>query len=184
MSMRRRLWARIGGGDDREAATGVYRGVVAEARRRDLYADFGVPDNLDGRFEMLALHLFLVLHRLRAEADGRCNRIAQLLVDLFIDDLDTNLREMGAGDLGVGRRVKRMAAGFHGRVAAYDAGINGDGVSLEAAIRRNVYGTVTPLPAQVAAMAAHMRELAGRLARLPVASVLGNGAVLGASGDR
>jgi cytochrome b pre-mRNA-processing protein 3 len=104
----------------------AYRRIVAQARRSEFYAGGGVPDSLDGRFEMLALHLFLVLHRLKREGeDPACVALAQALADRMVADLDANLREMGAGDLGVGRRVKRMAGTAYGRIVAHEAGIDG-----------------------------------------------------------
>ncbi len=115
----------------------VYRRIVAQARRPEFYVGGGVPDSLDGRFEMLALHLFLVLHRLKRERDEpACAALAQALADRMAADLDANLREMGAGDLGVGRRVKRMARTLYGRIAAYEAGIDGGEAKLRQAIRR------------------------------------------------
>jgi len=161
--------------DDRSEE--LYGRIVAQARRPEFYAGGGVPDSLDGRFEMLALHLFLVLHRLQRErADPACATLAQALVDRVAADLDANLREMGAGDLGVGRRVKRMAGALYGRIAAYEAGIDAGEEDLQAAIRRNLFGTVEADDNQVAAMARYL--LAGRalLARCP-ATVLVRGAI-------
>ena len=121
----------------------LYKIVVAQARNPGFYRDCAVPDTLDGRFEMIALHLFLVLHRLKG-GDPATAAAAQDLHDLFFADMDQSLREMGAGDLGVGKRVKQMAKGFYGRIAAYEAGLEGDGDALEQALRRNLYGTTDP----------------------------------------
>ena len=141
--------------DDRSEE--VYRRIVAQARRPEFYAGGGVPDSLDGRFEMLALHLFLVLHRLQRErGDPACVALAQALADRVAADFDANLREMGAGDLGVGRKVKHMAAALYGRIAAYEAGIDGGEAVLRQALRRNLFGTVEPDEGQVAAMARYV----------------------------
>ena len=103
----------------RDSARLLYAAVVARAREPVFYTRFRVPDSLDGRFDMIALHAFLVLRRLKEEgADGAA--LGQALFDVIFSDMDRSLREMGAGDLGVGRRVKRMARGFYGRIAAYD----------------------------------------------------------------
>ena len=135
----------------------VYRRIVAQARRPEFYAGGGVPDSLDGRFEMLALHLFLVLHRLKRErGEPACAALAQALADRMAADLDANLREMGAGDLGVGRKVKRMAGALYGRIAAYEAGIDGGEAVLRQALRRNLFGTVEPDEDEVAAMARYV----------------------------
>jgi cytochrome b pre-mRNA-processing protein 3 len=155
----------------------VYRRIVAQARQPAFYAGGGVPDSLDGRFEMLALHLFLVLHRLQRErADAACAALAQALVDRAAADLDANLREMGAGDLGVGRRVKRMAGALYGRMAAYGAGIDGGEAELRQALRRNLFATAEPSDGEVAAMAHYVLAAHGLLAGHP-ATELVRGAV-------
>jgi len=122
-------------------AASLYRSVVAQARQPVFYADFGVPDSVDGRFELLALHMFFVLHRLKS-GDAAAAELAQVLFDTMFGDMDQTLREMGAGDLGVGKRVRAMAEGLYGRMAAYEAGLAGDDATLAAALRRNLYGTV------------------------------------------
>jgi cytochrome b pre-mRNA-processing protein 3 len=158
-------------------AVGIYRRIVAQARRPEFYAVGGVPDSLDGRFEMLALHLFLVLHRLQQErGDPACAALAQELADLMVADLDANLREMGAGDLGVGRRVKRMAGTIYGRIAAYEAGIAGGEPALRQAIRRNLFATVEASEGQVAAAARYVLAGHGLLAGCSAAE-LARGAV-------
>lgn len=140
-----------------EAATALYEAVVAQARQPAFYLRCGLPDSLDGRFEMIALHSFIVLRRLRALGEA-ADEVAQIFVDTLVLDLDRSLREMGVGDLGVGKRVKRMAAGFHGRITAYDQGLASGPEELEAALRRNVFGTTSPEPWQVSAMAAYLRR--------------------------
>jgi cytochrome b pre-mRNA-processing protein 3 len=127
----------------------LHRAIVAQARQPVFYASLGVPDTLDGRFELIALHGFLVMHRLKSDEAGTA--LAREVAEEIFRDLDASLREMGAGDLGVGRRVKKMGEAFYGRIAAYDAAL-ADGAAMEAALRRNLYGTVTPSPAALAAM--------------------------------
>ncbi len=150
----------------------LYEGVVAQARHPEFYRDCGVPDTVDGRFELIALHAFLVLHRLKADpADTEA--LGQALFDIMFQDMDQSLRELGAGDLGVGLRVKRMAQGLYGRIAAYEAGLSGpaadqgadQGAKLEAALRRNLFGTVTPEPEQVRAMAGYLRRAVDALSQ-------------------
>jgi cytochrome b pre-mRNA-processing protein 3 len=142
----------------RKEAEATYAAVVAQARRPEFYAQLGVPDTLDGRFELVALHTFLILRRLKSQGEGGAG---QALVDLFIQDMDASLRELGAGDLGVGRKVKAMAQAFYGRIAAYDAGLADGAESLEAALRRNLYGTAAepgPPAAILAALAGYVRR--------------------------
>jgi len=168
------------------AAVGaLYERIVAQARQPEFFAELGVPDSVDGRFETLALHAFLVLGRLKAEPAEDASDLAQALFDMFFADMDRSLREMGASDLGVGRRVKAMAQGLYGRIHAYERGLmEGDAV-LEPALRRNLYGTVAePRAADLTSMARYLRcqhralaarpvsELhAGHIAFLPVAQV-------------
>jgi cytochrome b pre-mRNA-processing protein 3 len=144
------------------AAATLYASMVTQARHPDFYTVGGVPDSIDGRFEMVALHGYLVLRRLRG-AGGQAERLSQALVDAFFADMDASLREMGAGDLGVGKRVKRMATAFYGRLAAYEAG-EGAG-DLAEALRRNLFGTVVPRPSQVAAMVAYVEAARAALAK-------------------
>ncbi len=163
-------------GPQEARARALYEGVVAQARQVGFYRDCGVPDTVDGRFELIALHVFLVLHRLKADpADTEA--LGQALFDVMFQDMDQSLRELGAGDLGVGRRVKSMAQGLYGRIAAYEAGLNGPApgqeagpeagpeAELEAALRRNLFGTVTPEPEQLRTMAAYLRGAVDALAR-------------------
>lgn len=104
-------------------AIGLYRAIVIQARQTVFYSVHGVPDSVDGRYEMIALHVFLVLQQLKASGEGG---LAQDLFDTMFADMDQSLREMGAGDLGVGRRVRAMAEGLYGRIAAYEAGLAGN----------------------------------------------------------
>lgn len=121
----------------------LYAATVQAARDPRFYADWAVPDTLDGRFEMITLHLALVLKRLKQEEKAK--QLAQELVDLFILDMDNSLREMGAGDMGVSTRIKTMAQGFYGRLQAYDTALDGEN-TLRDPLIRNVYGTVSVPP--------------------------------------
>jgi cytochrome b pre-mRNA-processing protein 3 len=153
-------------------ARSLYLAVVQQARQAGFYRDLGVPDSVDGRFDMIALHAFLVMRRLGAEGEaGRL--LAQALAEAFVEDMDRSLREMGAGDLGVGKRVQAMAAGFYGRLAAYDAALAASEAALAVALRRNLYGTVAgPDAAWLAAMSAYVRREAAALAARPGADLL------------
>jgi cytochrome b pre-mRNA-processing protein 3 len=139
----------------REAAYRLYGRIVEAARRPEFFAQRGVPDTLDGRFELIALHASLVFRRLAA--DSRARDFSQELFDAMFADLDRALREMGAGDLGVGKHVKRMVSGFYGRARAYERALGG-AEKLEPALRRNLYGTTEPKEGDVAAVAAWMHS--------------------------
>ena len=97
----------------------AYLSIVKQARRPELYATGGAPDNFDGRFDMMALHVHLILRRVRALGMGR-SEIGQDLFDLFFRDMDQALREAGVGDMGVGKKVQKMVEAFYGRATAYD----------------------------------------------------------------
>jgi cytochrome b pre-mRNA-processing protein 3 len=155
-----------------DAAHALYGAAVARAREPVFYAELGVPDTLEGRFEMISIHVFLVLHRLKQEAGAGepGGPLGQALFDLMFADMDRNLREMGAGDLGVGRRVKTMAAAFYGRVRAYDGGLDAGEEVLAKAVRRNVFNGAGS-DAAAKAIARDMAVSAVRLAALPIAAV-------------
>jgi cytochrome b pre-mRNA-processing protein 3 len=109
--------------------------IVAQARRPDFYQRFGVPDTVNGRFDMVVLHLWMVLRRLRAMGDSDT---AQAVFDRFCSDMDGNLREMGVGDLAVPKRMMKYGEAFYGRSRAYDEAVAAGGASLAAALARNV----------------------------------------------
>lgn len=149
-----------------DAARTLYGHAVKQSRRPEFYTNLGVPDTLDGRFDMVALHVFLLLHRLRCEG-AVTRRLAQCLFDTMFNDMDYNLRELGVGDLGVGRRVKSMAKALYGRIAAYEAGLAADDEALAAALARNLFRNREVLPPQLGAFCLYLRREAAGLAREP-----------------
>jgi cytochrome b pre-mRNA-processing protein 3 len=155
----------------REAAALAYARVVEQARRPGFFIDGGVPDAVDGRFELICLHAFLYLHRLKRE-QPQAAPLGQRFFDTMFLDFDRSLREMGTGDLSVGREVKRMAEAFYGRVDAYERGLAGDDSVLQPALARNLYGTAPANPARLAAMAAYVRREAAQLRRQGTAELL------------
>jgi cytochrome b pre-mRNA-processing protein 3 len=155
----------------REAAERAYRRVVEQARHPAFYTDFAVPDTLDGRFELVCLHAFLYLHRLRWQGP-EAQLIGQRFFDAMFADFDRSLREVGVGDLSVGKHIKRMAQGFYGRMSAYQEGLRGDPCVLAAALRRNVFGAVAGRAPMAAALAAYTRAAAEDLRRQPTARLL------------
>ncbi len=155
----------------REAALKLHAALATQARNPAFFATHGVPDTLDGRFDCLALHAFLVLDRLKAEEGQEAASLAQHLVDAFVEDMDRSVRELGVGDMGVARRVKQMAQALYGRSAVYSAALNdSDPAALDEALRRNLFGTVEAPPADgIAAVARYMREARGTLAATALA---------------
>jgi cytochrome b pre-mRNA-processing protein 3 len=154
-----------------EPARRLYLTVVEQARRPEFYRDHGVPDTVDGRFDLIALHAFMVLHRLQRDHPDSAD-LAQALFDIMFLDMDQSLREMGVGDLGVGRRIKDMVRGLYGRVAAYQEGLAAPGRGLQAALGRNLYGTVEADPAWLDDMAAYVRREVEALARQSLESLM------------
>lgn len=167
--MRLARWFARSRPEERSAAA-LYQALVEHARSPAFYAWQGVPDTVDGRFDLIALHAFLVLHRL-ADAPAETRDLGQALFDRLFADMDRNLREMGAGDLGVGKRVRAMAEAFLGRIAAYRAGLEADDTTLRDALRRNLYGTLPEAPPGLTAMTAYVRQASAHLAGQDLAAI-------------
>lgn len=148
---------------DDATAHRLYVVLAAQARLPAFYSKCGIPDTLDGRFDMLTLHMFLVLRRLSGpEIGGALAGLAQQLFDVMFGDMDQSLREMGVGDLTVGKRIRAMSEAFYGRVEAYEAGLQAtDGnATLVLALERNLYRGNPPVRAILDDMASYMRTTA------------------------
>jgi cytochrome b pre-mRNA-processing protein 3 len=118
----------------------LYGVIVAQARLPSFYARYGVPDTVDGRFDMIVLHLFLLVGRMVGES-APAGALGPALFNRFCVDLDHNLREMGVGDLTVPRRMKSYAEAFYGRSEVYRKALAArDRAALSAALARNVFG--------------------------------------------
>ncbi len=141
-----------------------------QARQPRFYTDYCVPDTVDGRFEMVTLHAFLVLRRLKGATESSSNA-AQDLFDLMFEDMDVSLREMGAGDMGVGKRVKAMVQAFYGRIASYEAGLAGAQRTLEAALLRNVYATAQEGQENAAELARYLRTQTAHMDSVEISDV-------------
>lgn len=138
----------------------LYGAIVAQARSVTFYADYRVPDTVEGRFDLIVLHLVLLLNRLGRRADAA--RLGQELFDAFCRDLDANLREMGVGDLAVPKRMQAFAEAFYGRQAAYLAALDAaDQRVFETALARNIFAAGNDTGA--AQLACYAREAVTRL---------------------
>ena len=154
-----------------QPAERIYQSVLAASRQPELYIEFDVPDNLDSRFDMLCLHISLVMLRLRLLPDDIQKPLNQSLFDRFFADMDFTLREMGVGDLGVGKRVRKMSEAFMGRLTAYDEALAGDDKeALSLAVARNLRRAETSCAADQR-MAAYMINKHQQLACLSDASL-------------
>ncbi len=147
----------------REEAHALYLQVVEQARTPAFYTDFGVADTVDGRFDMVTLHMFLLQHRLKHEA-APAAELAEALMTVMASDMDRSLREMGVGDYSVGKRLKQMMGAFYGRAAAYENGLEAGGAELTMAVSRNVFREAGPASDACRGLATYIREQADQLA--------------------
>ncbi|HEY3695663.1 ubiquinol-cytochrome C chaperone family protein [Phenylobacterium sp.] len=122
------------------AGRALYAAVVSRSRRTELYDDLGVPDTVEGRFEAYTLHVVLLLDRLRGQGPHAVE-ISQALFDTYVKALDDALREMGVGDLSVGRKMRKLGEAFYGRVKSYESAFAAlpDAGELEALLKRTAY---------------------------------------------
>jgi cytochrome b pre-mRNA-processing protein 3 len=153
-----------------DAVYAVYSSIVAQSRQPRFYADWGVPDTVTGRFDMICLHLALVFRRLREEARTTAD-FSQALFDLFFRDMDRSLREMGASDLAVPKKIKKMSNVFYGLLANLNEALyGGDPAIVEAVLVRNIFeGEASP---GAAPLAAYLIAEAQSLAARPVAHII------------
>jgi cytochrome b pre-mRNA-processing protein 3 len=150
----------------------VYAALVAQSRQPRFYAEWGVPDTVTGRFDMVSLHMALLFRRLRSEKAAKA--FSQQLFDLFFLDMDRSLREMGAGDLAVPKKIRNMGNLFYGLLAKLDEALSsGEPAAVEAVLRRNVYVSApdgAPRP-----LADYLIGESKRLAAVPVERILAGG---------
>ncbi|KQM22505.1 ubiquinol-cytochrome C chaperone [Sphingomonas sp. Leaf24] len=149
-------------------AASLYDAVVARGRQPAWYLDGQVPDTLDGRFDMIAAILSMVMLRLEGEGAGAAP--AASLAECFVDDMDGQLRQIGFGDMVVGKHIGRMMAMLGGRIGAYRDGLV-DG-TFESALVRNLYRGVEPDAHALVYVAAHLRRLRAALDAVSVDDLL------------
>lgn len=152
----------------------VYAEIVAQARQEALYTALGVPDTLEGRYEMVMLHAFLLMEQLKQGGEEE-SAFAQAVFDEMFRDMDHNLREIGVADVRVGKHIRRMAEMFYGRAEAYGAAVAEPEeralAALEAALTRNVHpGAEEPHP--VGGLARYVLRQRHALAAQPLAAIL------------
>ncbi len=152
-------------------AHALHERLIEQARQPHFYAALGVPDTMLGRYEMVCLHAYLVLTRLKHEGSSG-KRTAQTLHDIIFADFDVALREAGLGDMGIGKRIKKLARNLHGRISAYASGVSANDSELAAALRRNMYASAEPDEAQVAGMVAYVRAARHEIDACPAETLL------------
>jgi cytochrome b pre-mRNA-processing protein 3 len=154
-----------------ETARTLYAETIHAARRTAFYREMDVPDTAEGRFELLALMAFLVLRRLKTEAAAK--DVSQAYFDVMFDDIDSNLRELGVGDISVGKKVKKLAESFYGRIKAYEEALAAaDDDLLCQALLRFPYRNTEPAMSKVRCLAAQVRAEAAHLAPQDTATML------------
>lgn len=148
----------------------LYGAVVAQARGPLFYGGYGVPDTVEGRFDMILLHVYLVWRRLSHDEPGR--EVAQDVFDLFFRDMDESMRELGVGDLSVPKKVRAMGEAFYGRSGAYDAALNDPAdEALAAALGRNIFGKAEGEQAAAMRLARYVRAADRALAKQPAEDI-------------
>jgi cytochrome b pre-mRNA-processing protein 3 len=146
----------------------IYGMIVAQAREPLFYQSLGVPDTVNGRFDMVLLHLWIVLRQFRWVADDSG---AQTLFDRFCSDMDHNLRELGTGDLAVPKRMQEFGQAFYGRSAAYDLALTAGEEPLAQALCKNIFNGQQIAMARL--LAAYVKQALAVLAPLDAAALSG-----------
>lgn len=170
MSILSRLFTRQSG---RDALVPLYSSIVEAARDPAWYLDGGVADTVDGRFDMVAALVSLTLVRLEREGKSGADQ-SVLLTEIFIDDMDGQLRQIGVGDVVVGKHIGKMMSALGGRLSTYRGAIAGN-ESWEEALARNLYRGNPPAPPALAFSAARMRALVSELDALDAAVLVADG---------
>ena len=151
-----------------EAVYAVYSAIVAQSRQPRFYAEWGIPDTVTGRFDMISLHMALLFRRLRREG-AETTQFSQAVLDLFFKDMDRSLREMGAGDLAVPKKIQKMGNIFFGLMTSLNQAMDRDDrPGVEAVLVRNVFADATP---HAAALAEYLFAEAAQLAAQPAAAI-------------
>lgn len=152
------------------AARRLYNATVTQARTVAFYEQWAVPDTVTGRFDMISLHAYLIMRRLMAEPAAKA--FSEAYCGMIFTDMDRNLREMGVGDLSVGKKVKKLAEGFYGRATAYESAMNDGPEPMTVVLRRNIYGGEDPGDSVLAAMSGYVRVSADSLAKQALPDIM------------
>ncbi|WP_404426784.1 ubiquinol-cytochrome C chaperone family protein [Thalassospira australica] len=145
------------------AAFALYAKMVGQAREPAFYARLGVADTMEGRFDLILVHAFILFRRLKKDNDSR--DLAQKIFDVMFSDLDQNMREMGIGDVGILKRIRKMSESYHGRIVAYEEGVQSGAIELAAALNRNLYADTEVSDAQLMAMVGYINDALASLDR-------------------
>ena len=136
----------------------IYQAIVRQSREVQFYTKFGVPDTPTGRFELISLHSFVFMKRLKV-LGGEAGALSQALFDYMFADIDINLREMGVGDIGVGKKIKSLAAAYYGRIKSYETALKKGESAIKESLTRNLYCDEEPTERQLSAMTVYILAL-------------------------
>ena len=154
-------------------ATQLYGAVVAQARQPAFYTDLGVPDTVDGRFDVLIMHVTVLMRRLRQIEGGAGEALGQDVLTALFADMDMNLREMGIGDMSVGKHVKKMAKAFYGRAEVLEGALDGrEGTDVKASLKDLVLRNVEPTEHQLDRLKTYLSDLDQVWSELPDERIL------------
>ena len=153
--------------DQEKCAIQLYAAIVAQARQPEFYMSYTIPDDINGRFEMIVLHTYMLCHRLKDE-DEASRDLGQAVFDRFFQDMDHSLRERGIGDLSVPKKIKKMAQAFYGRVDAYDEAREAGRDELVEALCRNFFPEDEDQRPEVQSLADYVYESTEKLSTMSV----------------
>ena len=157
---------------EKKIAHKLYKTIVRQARQPVFYESCGVADTFDGRFDLISLHMILIIRRMKSDID-QSRKLSQALFDYMFDDIDLNLRELGIGDMGVLHRVKKMTKAFYGRLESYDRGLEEkDDAELLAALERNLYRDNDVTDAKLKTMTNYTRSQSLYLDKISIGSLM------------
>ena len=148
-----------------------YNNIVLLARNKRLYIQGGVPDTIDGRYELIILHCHLFVDRMIL-AGSEEKAFAQKLINYMFRDFDRSLREIGVGDLSVGKKIKFMVSAYYGRANTYQKALNKNSQIIDKALKNNLYGTINPNQNEVEYMKIYIKNLIRYLSSLKNHDVL------------
>ncbi|WP_321392016.1 ubiquinol-cytochrome C chaperone family protein [Emcibacter sp.] len=154
----------------RDTAYVLFGYVVDQARLPVFYDKLEVEDSLDGRFDMICLHMFMLQNRLEQEETDKSGQLRRYLKEVMFENMDLSLREMGVGDLSVGKKVKAMAEAYYGRQQAYEQALQ-DSEELAEALRRNIYRGNQIADEPVKMLVKYINEQVGHLEKLDIGHI-------------
>ncbi len=152
----------------------LYAKINEESRAEYFFANWGAPDTMDGRFELILLHMFIYLHALKMRTkSGDCDDTTELqryAIEAFFDDMDRSFREFGVGDTGVGKRIKKMANAFYGRINAFEKSLD-NAAELEQALLKNTFATLKVPPLDIRKWVEYVQNRITQLSAQPIETI-------------